>query len=506
GMLEELRQIITPKCLTEDESRKLLHTVEEFLTHEQARAEAHVGPAYARYLDEIREWSQQFRPNDFAGRLRDVCARSPWDRRFDRDTTNAKDETADLAASILQQPALLAAELDWLAGSEAQSAEMLGFALGRIDTLGDCGRMIFEHAIAHKAAPLLRGYIRGMVHADRLPTEDLLSLMAKLESVYPELAIDVLSYAGDNFDALNRILGLVDAKRVSARYLANLARGLGRRELTPVEVDRLIPYFTRAAATGDADTVLAGVRFLSTYLLFESRHSAVTCLTSDATRCLAWQLVESVLPYLASHSGSEWARILKKLAAFDADRASRLLAQALLAEDVAFQHEAARELSELAEASPKSAMAGFGWALLDSERGWILQVAVYRDLVGTLPSEIVLAWVREHGIEAARAIARHMPLPHLDEAGNPVVPNVLDSLFREYDDDKVFVNFLGGSRSGEAWWGNGGAQFRRSAEYAKKFLDHPNCRIREWAKNEINYRLKLAELEDQEHEERLLPS
>ena len=248
------------------------------------------------------------------------------------------------------------------------------------------------------------------------------------------------------------------------------------------------------------------MRFLETCLLFESRHSAATCLTSPATQSLVWQLVESVFPFLTGHNESDWAELVNRLAAFDANRAARLFAQALLAESFALRRRAEKELILLAQTHPESVMNGFGSALLDQERGWMLQVAACRDLVGQLPSETVLVWVRTHGIQAARAIARHLPLPHVDDAGNPVVPQVLDTLLREYDDDKVLASFLGGTHSGEVWWGNGADQFRRAAEHARKFLRYPNRRIREWANEEINYRLKLAEVEDREHEERLLPS
>jgi hypothetical protein len=327
-----------------------------------------------------------------------------------------------------------------------------------------------------------------------------------MEFADPKLAVDLLVHAGDSFGGLSRILRLVDSQSVSPIYLANLAMGIGGRQLTAEEVNRLIPYFTRAAEIGDAETALAGVRFLETHLLFENRHSAVSCLTYVATRSLGWQLVESVLPFLAGHIGSEWAEIVKKLAMFDADCAARLLAEALLAEDFALREEAERELSLLAATHPKSVMEGFGSALLDPDRGWLLQVAVCRDLVGQLPLEVVIAWVREHGLEAARAIGRHLPVPFLDEAGDPVVPQILDAILREYDDDKVFMNFLGGVHSGEVWWGDGRDRFRQAAECAKKFRNYPNRRIQEWARKEIDYRLHLAEVEEQEHEERFLPS
>jgi hypothetical protein len=506
GLADELARIITPQSVDQDEGRKVLQIVDEFLEREERVDHAQANERAVAYIQSVRAWSNLFRPTDFTGRLRGVCARSPWDRRFDRDLSKEQDEIAHLAASIVQQPQLLAAELDWLVSPEAQSAERLGVAIGAIDGAGHCGRMIFEHAITSRVPSLLRGYIRGMVHDHRSPSADLLTLMARLEATHPELAVDILPFAGDSFDALNRMLRLVDSGTVSARYLANLAMGLGLRELTTQEVNRLIPYFTRAAATGEAATALAGVRFLETYLLFESRHAAQTCLTSASTQTLAWQLVESVLPFMTGHNGSEWVDILKKLAAFDADRAARLLGEALLAENLAFRETAERELSRLALTHPESVMEGFGSALLDAQRGWVLQVAVCRDLVGQLPVGTVLKWVRAHGIEAAAAIARHLPRPGLDEAGNPVVPQVLDAILREYDDDRVFVNFLGGAHSGEAWWGNGGDQFRRTADEAKRFLTHPNRRIREWASQEIDFRLDMAEQEDQEHEERFLPS
>jgi hypothetical protein len=182
------------------------------------------------------------------------------------------------------------------------------------------------------------------------------------------------------------------------------------------------------------------------------------------------------------------------------------LAQAFVAENIGLQRHAVKELQKIAKTHPKSAMEGFGVALMDSERGWRLLVSNARELISSLPSEIVLAWVRGHGLEGAQAIARHLPLPHLDDVGTPIVPPVLDAILFEYNDDTVFENFLTGSRSSDSWWGNGADQFRKNANCAKRFLKHPNRRICEWAKTEVDYRLHLAEWEEQRHEEWLLPS
>lgn len=144
--------------------------------------------------------------------------------------------------------------------------------------------------------------------------------------------------------------------------------------------------------------------------------------------------------------------------------------------------------------------------MLDSERGWRLQEDACRDLIARLPSDVVLSWVRRHGLPAARAIARHLPAPRIDDAGKPVVPEVLDTVLREYDDEQVFESFTAGMHSGEIWGENRGDSLRREAEAAKRFLSHPNPRIRQWAQQEIPSRLRWAEYEDREHEERFLPS
>jgi hypothetical protein len=505
GLAEDLRRTVTPESISEDEARTLLQVVDDFLEKQETTQGAQASGVVVAYIQSVREWSNLFRRTDFSGKLREVCARTPWDHRFSQDASRDRDETDELAAQILRKPSLLASQLDWLASPEAQSAERLGFALGRIDAASTCGRMIFEHAIVRNTAPLLRGYLRGMVYTHRPPSAELLELMTTLESAHPELAVDVLVYGGDSFDALNRILRLVDSGAVSASHLASLGGGLGGRHLTTEEVGRILPYFTRVPGAPKGGPWLAGVRFLATVLLFEHRDSAKGSLTSTVIQPLAWQLVEGVLPFLGGNEVFVWTRIVKELAALDVDRAGTLLAQALLADNTPLRDAAEHELTQLVKTNPESVMAGLGWALLDPERGWRLQVHRSRDLVAGIPARVVIAWVRRHGLEAARLIARHLPLPHLDAAGNPLVPQHLETILRQFDDDEVFANFVNGSRSGEAWWGNGADQFRQAAETARKFLTHPNHRIREWAKDEINYRRWLAEREEQEHEERLLP-
>jgi hypothetical protein len=77
--------------------------------------------------------------------------------------------------------------------------------------------------------------------------------------------------------------------------------------------------------------------------------------------------------------------------------------------------------------------------------------------------------------------------------------------FLKYDDDEVLNNFSAGVHSGEFWWGDRSEQFRREAEDARQFLKHPNRRIRQWARLEIDQRTHMAEWLERELAERALP-
>src|SRR5262249_45555500 len=143
GLLDDLRRIVMPQRLSEEEARRLVQAFDAFLEYEATKGHGQVDERAVAYMQSGRERSNLFRPSDCAGRLRDICARAPWDQRFSNDVSRDSDETDDIAGLIVQQPSLLTPQLDWLASPEAQSAERLGFALGRVDDTGECGRIIF---------------------------------------------------------------------------------------------------------------------------------------------------------------------------------------------------------------------------------------------------------------------------------------------------------------------------------------------------------------------------
>ncbi len=170
GLLDETAEIVARGRLEDSETRRLVIAVDQLLAWEAPVDLLRADKPSLHWTQPVRRWVDSLRPSDFDGMLRGVCSREPWDRRFADDSRTGRDEAGELAAQIARAPSRLLPHLDWLAGHEALSAEHLGFAMGRIDEIEACGAMILEHAIRREAAPLLRGYISGLVFAERRPT------------------------------------------------------------------------------------------------------------------------------------------------------------------------------------------------------------------------------------------------------------------------------------------------------------------------------------------------
>jgi hypothetical protein len=507
GLCDELAQSLAVSQLSETEVRKLLRTIDEFIHLQEETGKEEANDKMRSYVKRVRAWAASLRPSDFDGVLRSVLSRDPWDDRFRNDRGAETDELSQLVAQILAKPDLLAAHLDWLASPEAASAERLGFALGRVDEQFSCGRMIWNHAVAKGLAPLLRGYIRGFVAGQKQPSREMISLLEHLEASHPMIAVDILSYGGDAFDALNRVVRLVEANLVPVRALSVFSIGTGQRGLNILELRQLLGHFSSIDSASDADTLRAGVRFLATVSdRWAHWGNDGRVLDDETVRTNAWRIEENALPFVAGHLVYDWKQIAAELAKYDGRRACQLLGRALVIDNFDLERQAQEQLEHLAPSKPNEVMESLGRALLDAKEGWRLQVNVLHDLVAKIAPSSVMKWLERHGLEGARKLARHLPPPFVDDNGEHIVPEVLETVFERFDDEKVFDNFLAGSHSGEMWSGNAADRFRDEAENARKFLNHPNRWIREWANHEIASRTSMAEWEDREHAERFLPS
>ncbi len=117
-----------------------------------------------------------------------------------------------------------------------------------------------------------------------------------------------------------------------------------------------------------------------------------------------------------------------------------------------------------------------------------------------LPSDVVIDWLKEHGVEGARTLARHVPPPFVDN-GVPKLNPITEFLMANFgDDDAVYASFVAGLHSGGVFAGPISDWMMRGVALAEHFLTSSIPAVRRWALSEVEYGTQQAE-QFRQHEE-----
>jgi len=99
-------------------------------------------------------------------------------------------------------------------------------------------------------------------------------------------------------------------------------------------------------------------------------------------------------------------------------------------------------------------------------------------------------------------IARHLPVPFINGAGEATVPKLTEFVLSRFEDDRLtFSEFCAGTHSFQMYVGDMGQQRENEAAAARPFFNHPLKRIREWARHEYDSGVQDAKLEREREDE-----
>jgi hypothetical protein len=485
GQLAAAQDILTPSGLSEEMRAQLLPEVDNYL-------ELRTEPADDRhrlpedYLQQIRSWLASLRPQDFHGRLVTAVAVNPWLYTRDRREEEWRSELRALAAECIRDPGLLDREMTWLCSPDARSAAYFGDHLSGADTDDALLDAIFGSVLQHQSALLARGYVAGTLRSrmDRLTRVN--EWIDRIGLKSPELAFDLFMVGGDETGALERALRLVDAERLPTTHLGGFTYGGAARHLSVDQVVELLRRLLPAVERGDPRADRVAVEFVGNRLYLEKAEGLDPILRHTEARQLAWRLVDATATDAGDESHS-WSKLLEALSADDPARAVRTAAVGLTGDGLHQKGYCEELLMALARERPAAVMEQLGEVMLeDSERGMHFHVAVHRSLIAALPTEVVIGWVRKHGVDAARRLARHLPLPGTGPDGKPVVPRLTEFVLSEFGQDEwTFDEFCAGTHSLQMYGGDIAAQHEAEAQLAERFLQHPIERVRQWAQREV---------------------
>jgi hypothetical protein len=368
---------------------------------------------------------------------------------------------------------------------------LLGEALGQFDTEGAQLERVLKVSAASDYPGIARGYLLSIAanHPEHLTRAN--QLLDELQRTHPRAILDIVSYGAEAIRPLQRFLAMIDAGSLPVEYLRSASSLVRQRRFTSEEWAQILNRLLDAIEAGSEEAGRVAVHLLWVDRRRGLSGSQTHQLNESVLRQLLPKLLKITLPTIGREEYA-WTELLKDVAGLDPEAAIRLAVDASASVNISLGHSMQSYLTTAASNHPDLVMKYLGEGFLNPTTGWRLSTFRLSSVIAALPDGVVTPWLNDHGDAAARAIAQHLPAPHLDAGGNPVVPEVTAYVLEHFERDDVFEAFCGGLHNGQVYIGDIAAAHEREADVARRFLDHPQRRIQQWAETEIAYGSQVA--------------
>ncbi|MCJ7586341.1 MAG: hypothetical protein MUQ00_00320 [Candidatus Aminicenantes bacterium] len=495
GYAEQLKKSINKLILSDLQRARIISEIENFLHFDILEAEDNKR-FEPEYVEVIRNWQYDLQPCDLHGRLVAKLGVSPWHHVIIKDREKWVREIGDLAKLLIMDPSIFSKELDWLFSKDAISAGVLGEEIAKRDkdiTLFD---VICKSVLGRPNVSLVRGYLFGIMKQTDAHDKRINHFLDKVQDKYAEAAVELASASERRLRKFDRLIRLVDQKKLPLHYIRIL--GFGYDALSNNQVKEVLKRLL--GRIEDENICRIALEFI--FSVTHSSPSKILISENELTK-IAWAILESTVG-VGSLEEHYWAEALSAIAESDPKQAARLAVLRMVEQGLL-----GKKLNEviiwLAKECPIEITNALVEVALDKQKGWHFFVGNFRALVDILPISMVVSQIKLSGVELALRLARHLPQPFIDDHGNPSVPELTAFVLQEYqDDDRVFSEFLAGAHSFQMYSGDIAAQREKEAREAFKFLDHPIKRISEWARLESKRGLREAEMWRQIDEETII--
>lgn len=453
----------------------------------------------------IREWIEELGSRSLRDELVEDIGPASWSHHLEQ---SAWDERVRaLAKRLLEEEGALNSALPWLNSDEAGSAVDLGVAMGRLDCNGSRMQEVVEACRVSKRAEFLRGYFVGLAESSSTaanPEEIQAEANLLLDELWnrdASLAYAAMLASGDFLRSFSRTIEAVSQGALPARYLDNFKAWNGQRHTNSVETKIACETLLGLATNGDAEAANFGLEFLQFLFMRNQDREKLDVLASlfgEDLSAVVFGLLESSVPSKGRVSHA-FARIFATVMELDSQRAVRLVMQLLRAREYETAELGSGLIASVSKADPAYLMEQIGSAMLKKDRD--LNLIIRKLPIAILPSDIVINWLKKHGVDGARILARHVPKPFLDD-GTPRLDPITEYLLTEYgEDEAVYASFVAGLHSGGVFAGPISDWMMRGVALAEHFVTSPVPAIRRWALAEVEYGTRQAEEYRKQEEE-----
>lgn len=498
GLLREAKVILDAVQLSHEDRAFLIGELDEFINVFAERKGGHI-PQDA--VKSISAWIEELVPDSISGKIKALVAQDFWKHWHNRDKANAI--MHGLAGELIKQPRELESMLDWFFSESARSGVPFGYSLGLVDSQSALVETILERAMGSKYPGFARGYLKGLIEKDKAVVSRVNALLDKHQTKHPRTVFDILSAGIQEVHPFERLISMIDQGLLPVSFLRSYPHIVSEKPLPQELFVEILSRLHSASSAGNLDATHVGLDIA--WFQFNDK---------VAKESRFWEreniapLIIDLLKQATDDGGREahaWGDLLREMFKKHSDACIEIAAKGLLTDDHSIYDESIQSLEKFIDKDHEGrVMECIGSSMFDVERGWILSVRVLVKIIKVLSFACLKHWVDAHGADGAKALARHLPSPEIQN-GAAYVPEITAYVLDKFgDQDDVFISFSAGRHSDQIY--SGDSQHLEEANLARKFLSHPLRRIREWAAGEIRDSERHAEYWRIDDEERFLPA
>jgi hypothetical protein len=295
------------------------------------------------------------------------------------------------------------------------------------------------------------------------------------------------------------LIQLIDDRKLPVEFLGGIRFALNRM-LRKEELDPILQRLIHAAKIDNANAAKAALNLLWSHTKPVNQSSEKGSVIETIETEKLYEVLDLSIKSIGREA-YEWKDLLTQFGKRDIKRAIDLAVRALVSDEFGLARFIKENLKAFANQSSSIVMERLGQELLGPKR-WRLAFDRLHPVLLSIPVSVLEDWLLQHGVQAAKALARHIPAPSLTDQGEPQVPPLTELFLTRFaHEDEVFAEFCRGVHSGEMNWGSMLEVCNRRIKIANSFLQHSIKRVREWAENEIDYSTREIAREKTEEEE-----
>jgi|CXWL01.1.fsa_nt_gi hypothetical protein len=438
----------------------LKYEADELTPEQTEKLERAAGRFFGESLtDRIKRYSGKFSHVDWPGE--------------DEDKPRPEEVAASLADEALHQIDTVRPILRWLFSGEAEAVGPFAYRLGFIDESRAWFETLLDAAKEGTDPRMLSLYIEGRARAgDEEWKDSLLDAWADDPALF-DLSVDATARGAPGDRGAARIVRLVDEGRLSASSLSWFTWGRWANEISARHLLEIVERMLADASLVALDTALT---LIDDRIGHEEDGSPERAALDD----LAWRLLEQpntwvqhqMVPY---HAG----RVAKRLLDKDPERLAHLIVRMYTDGEPLYRDDRLGLLPNALNAKPREVWAIVGDALLNNSSFRFMLAMEQGGIVEAADADIVIEWVEQHGVEAAKVVA-HAVKPDGEQLSKTV--RFLVTHYRKEVAEELAGNIWSGM-----WWGSEVDYLADKIRMAGGWKDDPEPEIRRWVQDVIGW-------------------